>query len=323
MINVVNEKYKYPYNTIKDILYLAEENINNIIDKYVKVAGWVRSVREQGKDTFAFCSLNDGTTSDCLQVIINKENDSENDEENFSDFYNYANTGCSIRVEGNIIKSPANGQLIELIANKIFLEGKVENSGSYPIAKTRINLDTLRNYCHLRARTNTFGCIFRIRSNMMYATHQFYQEHGFLHLDPNVITVNECEGGAGVFTVSEMFSNTVNNIPTIKDSDNVDWKKDHFEKKAFLTVSSQLQLEALACSLGNVYTTNKSFRSEHSLTSKHVSEFTHLEIEQCFTSFDDLMNIAEDYVKFVLEYIKIYNTKDLNVLNAYTSRGLT
>ena len=209
-----------------------------------------------------------------------------------------------------------------MIANKLFLEGKVEDSGSYPIAKTRINLDTLRNYCHLRARTSTFGCIFRIRSNMMYATHQFYHEHEFLHLDPNIITVNECEGGAGVFTVSEMFSDQVNNIPIVKESNNVDWKKDHFEKKAYLTVSSQLQLEALACALGNVYTTNKSFRSEHSLTSKHVSEFTHLEIEQCFTSFDDLMNIAEDYVKFVINYIKIHNNKDLNVLNAYTSKGL-
>lgn len=277
-------------------------NLLNAFPKMtVKVCGWIRTVRSSGKG-FAFCSINDGSTPDCLQIIVNQENDKDN---TFENFYENATTGCSIRVNGYLVESPAKGQLIELVATNIFLEGLVEDSNTYPIAKTKINIDTLRQYCHLRPRTGIFGSIFRIRSMLTQATHQFYNSKGFLHLDPNVISVNECEGGAGVFTVTELDHN---------QDKKANWKEDHFGKRAFLTVSSQLQLEALACALGNVYTTNKSFRSEHSLTSKHVSEFTHLEIEQCFTDFKELMDIGEEYIKFVINHVLQNGIKDLNNL---------
>ena len=291
--------------------------MESIIDTQVSVVGWIKTVRTQSKDAFAFCSLNDGSTHDCIQIIVNKEKEEMDGQ--FDDFYQNASTGASIRVTGTLIKSPAKGQLIELIAKNIVVEGKIDNPEVYPIAKNKINLDTLRGICHLRSRTNIFGNINRIRNALSFATHKFYQERDFLHLDPNVISINECEGGAGVFTVTELDQTNKDNQ---LDDGSVNWKKDHFNRRAYLTVSSQLQLEALACSMGNVYTTNKSFRSEHSLTSKHVSEFTHLEIEQCFTSFEDLMDIGEDYVKYVIDYVLTNNMKEIKALNSYQSKGL-
>ena len=161
----------------------------------------------------------------------------------------------------------------------------------YPIKKTS-KLDTLRQVAHLRPRTKTIGSVFRIRNTIMYETHNFFQNKEFLNLDPNIITVNECEGGAGVFTATELMKNSVRDIPSTNGK--INYKKDHFKKQAYLTVSSQLQLEALACSMGNIYTMNKSFRSEHSSTNKHASEFTHLEIEMVDIDNRDLMNIGKE-----------------------------
>ena len=149
---------------------------------------------------------------------------------------------------------------------------------------------------------------------MMMATHEFYDREGFLLLDPNIITTSECEGGAGVFQLTEKDISVPSDLKCIDKTKNYDWSKDHFGKPVYLTVSSQLQLEALAMSMGRVYTVNKSFRSEHSVTHKHVSEFTHLEIEQCFTSLEDLMNISERFVKFVMKSVLEHNRKDLVLL---------
>ncbi len=306
---VKKDKYKYPHDKIKDIFSRATDDLDSLIDTEVSVAGWIRTVRSQSKDAFSFFALTDGTCHECLQVIVNKEH--EKIEGGFDEFYDKASTGTSIRVTGQIVRSPAKGQTIELMAKKVFVEGVVHELETYPISKKKTNLDTLRGVCHLRSRTAGFASIFRIRNALSFATHKFYQERDFLHLDPNIISVNECEGGAGVFTVTELDM-----------EGKADFKKDHFGKRAFLTVSSQLQLEALACSMGNVYTTNKSFRSEHSLTSKHVSEFTHLEIEQCFTDFNDLMNVGEDYVKYVINYVLEHCYTDLESLNRYMSKGL-
>jgi len=193
---------------------------------------------------------------------------------------------------------------------------------SYPLAKSKMNLDTLREYIHLRGRTNTFGSVFRIRSSLMKLLHDFYHNEGFLHLDPNIITINECEGGAGVFQVTENDLSKHNELKLIKDTTIYDWGTDHFCNPVYLTVSSQLQLEAMACSLGNVYTMNKSFRSEHSSTTKHVSEFTHLEIEMININLDDLMNISEKMIKYVITRLFETNIEDLENLNKIISVGL-
>jgi asparaginyl-tRNA synthetase len=213
-----------------------------------------------------------------------------------------------------MVRSPAKGQEFEVLVKEGDLEllGGVEKD--YPIMKANVTFDYLRDHAHLRARTRTFSSIYRIRHRMMMATHEFYDCEGFLLLDPNIITTSECEGGAGVFQITEKDISVPGDLKCIDKTTKYDWSKDHFGKPVYLTVSSQLQLEALAMSMGRVYTVNKSFRSEHSTTHKHVSEFTHLEIEQCFTSLEDLMNIAERFVKFVMKSVLEHNRKDLVLL---------
>lgn len=269
---------------INDILNLP---INNEIE----INGWITTFRKQ--KNLIFMNVNDGSNSNGIQLIMEKEMDN-------------LLQGTSINAKGKLVNSPAKGQDKEVIIKELNIIGNVMEN--YPLIKGRMNLDTLRNYQHLRGRTKTFGCVFRIKSSIWNATNLFYQKEGFLHLDPNILTINECEGGAGVFSVCE--------------DKKLSWDKEHFGKPVYLTVSSQLHLEALACSLGDVYTMNKSFRAEHSNTNKHLSEFTHLEIEKVFCNLEDLMNHAENYVKFIINYLLENNLKDLETLDSFVSKGL-
>ena len=281
---------------------------NGKIGESVQIAGWVQTCRKQ--KNMSFIKLVDGSCPEGMQLIW---------EDVDPDVQNDITTGCSIKVKGTLVESPAKGQDVEVKVSEITVIGKAD-SDEYPLAKARMNLETLRNFIHLRTRTNSFGNIFRIKSAISQGTHQFFKEEGYFHLDPNVITINECEGGAGVFQVTENDLSDLTKLP-YKDS-KYDWSKDHFGKPVFLTVSSQLQLEAISCGLGAVYTTNKSFRSEHSSTSKHVSEFTHLEIEDIFIELEDLMNIGERYIKYLCQYIQDNCSSELNGLNSFISKGI-
>ena len=289
------------------------------LEATVLVQGWVTTSRSQ-KD-LTFIKLNDGSHPEGIQVIVNG-----------SDKFN---VGSSLSIEGKLVKSPAEGQLFELQANNITVLGYCEPS-DYPLSKSKMSLDYLRNFTHLRYRTSTFGSVFRIKSAISHATHKFFEENGYLHLDPNIMTVNECEGGAGVFQVTErditfpkklpFEQEEVKNLVTNKmekyPTDKYDWTSDHFGKPVYLTVSSQLQLEAIACALGSVYTTNKSFRSEHSSTNKHLSEFSHLEIEACFINLEQLMSVGENYIKYVGRYLLEHCEADINNLSKFVSKGL-
>ena len=283
---------------IKDILQRNQEGLE------VDVSGWILNIRNQAEN--CFITLTDGSTSDPFPIYIKKEGK--------ADIVSTICNGCSVHCRGVMVKSPGKGQEFELLVKEddIELLGGVEKD--YPIMKANVTFDYLREHAHLRARTRTFSSIYRIRHRMMMATHEFYDKEGFLLLDPNIITTSECEGGAGVFQLTEKDISVPSELKCIDKSKNYDWSKDHFGKPVYLTVSSQLQLEALAMSMGRVYTVNKSFRSEHSVTHKHVSEFTHLEIEQCFTSLEDLMNISERFVKFVMKSVLEHNRKDLVLL---------
>ena len=281
----------------------------------VTVQGWVVTSRDQKELTFL--KLNDGTHPAGLQVLAATP---------------YP-VGSALRIEGLVVESPAAGQAIELKATRIEVLGSCDPE--YPLMKTKMSLEYLRDLPHLRARTSTFGSVFRIKSMISQATHTFWAREGFLHLDPNIMTVNECEGGAGVFQVTERDISVPSKLPLCKEiitdasgvsqtrvTEQYDWSRDHFGKPVFLTVSSQLQLEALACSLGSVYTMNKSFRSEHSNTNKHLSEFTHLEIETCFGNLDGLMDLAERYIKFLCNHVLAEATADLENLERFVSKGL-
>lgn len=293
---------------------------NELLDKNIVIQGWVTTSRSQ-KDLI-FVKLNDGSHPDGIQIIINN-----NKNEKYP-------TGSSMEVTGTLVKSPAEGQLFEVVASNINILGEC-NSDTYPLSKSKMSLDYLRNYNHLRFRTSTFGSVFRIKSAISHATHKFYEMKGYLHLDPNIMTINECEGGAGVFQVTEKDISVPSWLPlkkvlekdttgklVEKQTNIYDWSSDHFEKPVYLTVSSQLQLEAIACSLGSVYTTNKSFRSEHSSTNKHLSEFAHLEIESCFIDLDELMDVGEQYIKFVGQYLLDNCSADINNLGKFVSKGL-
>jgi asparaginyl-tRNA synthetase len=286
--------------TTKDL----HESYESLINCEITTCGWIKSVRKQA--TMIFISISDGSDSRNVQIVT----ESRDYEHRLAEF----TTGSAIKVVGVIFLSPSGlSQSWELRPLYIKSYGPIQDVSTYPIAKSKLGIDFLRTLPHLRSRTNFFSSVNRIRHRMMKATHDFYDAEGFLHLDPNILTVNECEGGAGVFTVTELLGDKVNQIPATPDG-SIDWSKDHFKRKVFLTVSSQLHLEGLAMSMGRVYTTNKSFRSEHSLTNKHVSEFAHLEIEQCFTSFEDLMNIAEKYVRYVMTQVHQTCKADLDQL---------
>jgi len=303
---------RHHINNIMSIKTFINKNWEN---KEVKVYGWVRTLRSSSS-TLGFCNLNDGSNVSGIQIIISDEHMNHSE---ISQFFKDVYMGTYLNCSGKLVESPAKGQAFELLLFNYTIIGNVDLS--YPLAKGKMNLDTLRNHIHLRSRTNVFGSVFRIRSTLMKILHDFYHSKGYLHLDPNVITTNECDGGAGVFQITE---NDITNLDTMKKTKEgkYDWSSDHFNCPTFLTVSSQLQLEAMACSLGNVYTVNKSFRSEHSCTTKHVSEFTHLEIEMVNNTLDDLMNISEEMIKYSISEIFIRSGEDIENLNKFISKGI-
>lgn len=328
------------------------KNINDTyldyIDKEIELNGWVQTIRNQ-KD-ISFIKINDGSTPLSIQLVIDSKINTNN-----------IHTGTSINVKGILIKSPAAGQTFEICVSELNILGLC-NPDDYPLAKGKLPLVYLRTYPHLRFRTSTFGSIFRIKSTIDFATHLFFHNKGYLHLDPNILTTSECEGGAGAFQVTEnditnldklpFIENTLvsevrtkdttvlkeqneilsinndidimpnwSNPPKIKEK-KYDWNKDHFSTPVYLTVSSQLQLECISCAVGAVYTTNRSFRAEHSNTNKHASEFSHLEIENTFVNLDDLMDIGEKYIKFVGDYLLQNNLDDLKNLDNFVSKGI-
>lgn len=286
---------------IKHIYDIEKETIKKGV---ITICGWVNQTRNQ--TNIIFLNVNDGSDPNGLQIVCKADN-----KKIFTRCQEIHN-GCYIKVQGKIIESPAKGQIYELVLSNIDTIHTCDIN-SYPLKKN-VKLRTFRQIPHFRAKSKAFGCIYRIRNTLMYETHKFLQEQDFLHLDPNIITTNECEGGAGVFTVTELLH---------KDGkQNIDFTKDHFKKQTYLTVSSQLQLEALACGMGNCYTTNKSFRSEHSLTNKHVSEFTHLEIEMIDNTNKDLMDIGEKYIKHIIRKVYSKNRDDICTLDKFVSKGL-
>jgi asparaginyl-tRNA synthetase len=278
------------------------------LNSEVTLNGLIQTVRSQ-KD-LTFIKLTDGSNANGIQLVS----------ESLSSEGLY--TGTAITVKGILIESPAKGQKFEVQVKELTIIGNLDPD-SYPFSKGKLSLTFLRTFPHLRFRTNTFGAVFRIKSAISLATHLFFNENNYLHLDPNIITINECEGGAGVFQVTENDLSNISTLPINKETKKYDWTKDHFDKPVFLTVSSQLQLEAISCALGAVYTTNKSFRSEHSNTNKHLSEFTHLEIENTFIDLDYLMDISEKYIKYVGNYLLEKKLEDLKCLDLFISKGIT
>lgn len=296
---------------IKSLFNLPFDNIINTIHI---VKGWIRSTRKQ-KDHI-FLTLYDGSSADMLQVLPSDTID--------KDIIDDLKVGSCVSITGKIVESPAKWQKFEMISDDIIIIGKVQYISTYIPATKKISFETLRGVHHLRSKFRSFQSIFRIRSKLMFIMQRFFEEHGVFHLDPNIITTADCEGAGEMFSISTVLnSGKINDIPQVGVlSDTVDFEKDFFRKHAYLTVSSQLQLEALCAGLGSVYTTNKSFRSEKSKTNRHQAEFIHIEWELAFIELKDLMDFSEDLVTYSIRCLLKESADDLQILDSYVSKGL-
>lgn len=280
-----------------------------LIGQQVTIKGWVRSVRDQKE--FAFAMINDGSTLAGLQVII------ESTLANFEETVKQLTTGSSVSVTGTVVQSPGQGQAVELKAEQITLIGGCDGD-TYPLQKKRHTLEFLRTIAHLRPRTNTIGAVARIRNALSYATHKFFQERDFLYVHTPIITASDCEGAGQMFNVTTLDLNNPARTPDKK----IDYTQDFFGKSAFLTVSGQLNGEAYACALSDIYTFGPTFRAENSNTSRHLAEFWMIEPEMAFADLNDNMDCAESYLQYCLNYVLENNSADLEFFDAFISKGI-
>lgn len=260
------------------------KNIN--LDNNICVKGWVRTKR-QGKN-ITFISLNDGSTINSLQVVL--------DMQKFKiELVEQINTGSSVEFSGNLIKSQGKIQNYELDATELFLLGE-SDVGRYPIQPKKHSLEFLRDVAHLRPRTNTFSAIFRIRHAVIFSVHKFLNDKGFVNIHTPIITSSDAEGAGEMFKVTSLDLNNIKN-------NKVDFNKDFFSKEVNLTVSGQLNAELGALALSEVYTFGPTFRAENSNTSRHLAEFWMVEPEMAFYDIIDNMNLAEDILKYIISYV--------------------
>jgi asparaginyl-tRNA synthetase len=276
------------------------------IDQTLTVCGWVRSVRDQ--KSFAFIEINDGSRLGNLQIIAN---------ETLRPQFEKLTTGASVSITGKLVKSPGNKQPFELQAESIEIFGTCP-AESYPLQKKRHSFEFLRTIAHLRPRTNTQGAITRVRHALSYATHHFFNERGFLYIHPPIITTADTEGAGEQFLVS-----TLNyNQPPRHSDGTIDYSQDFFQRPAYLTVSGQLNAEAMACALGDVYTFGPTFRAENSHTSRHLSEFWMMEPEMAFCDLKGNMDIAESYTKEMIRYLLENCSEDMEFFDQFIEKGL-
>jgi len=267
---------------------MQRERINNILAKgkageTVQVCGWVRSKRDS--KAFAFVVLNDGSTQDTLQLIVDGGTPA-------FDQLPLCNTGAALRAKGELRASPGKGQSVELHVQELEVLGGADPE-KYPLQKKGHTLEFLREIGHLRPRSNTFGAVFRLRSALAQSVHEFFQERGFVWAHTPILTASDCEGAGEMFTVTTM---ELKNPP--RDAKGgIDYSKDFFGKHAHLTVSGQLEGEFMAMALGDIYTFGPTFRAENSNTTRHLSEFWMIEPEMAFADLEDDAQLAEDFLK--------------------------
>ncbi len=269
---------------------LLKKDAGHLIGTEVNVKGWVRTRR--GNKNVAFIALNDGSIIHNIQVVV--------DVRAFGDDELLRNitTGSCISVNGKLVESLGKGQKVEIQANEIQLYGSADPE-KYPLQKKGHSLEFLREIAHLRPRTNTFGAIFRIRHALSFAIHKYFNDHGFYYLHTPIITGSDAEGAGEMFRVTTL--NLKN--PPLNDAGNVDFSQDFFGKETNLTVSGQLEGELGALALSTIYTFGPTFRAENSHTSRHLSEFWMIEPEMAFYDIRDNMDLAEDFLKYLIGYL--------------------
>ncbi len=287
--------------------YGERKKQENYIDKKVTVGGWVRSIRDS--KTFGFIVVNDGTFFNPLQVVYSDRLD------NFAEV-SKLNVGAAIIVTGTLVATPQAKQPFEIQADSVDVEGA--SAPDYPLQKKRHGFEYLRTVSHLRPRTNTFQAVFRVRSLTAYAIHKFFQERDFVYVHTPLITGSDCEGAGEMFRVTTL---DMGNPPKNEDG-SIDYSQDFFGKETNLTVSGQLNGETYAQAFRNIYTFGPTFRAENSNTTRHAAEFWMIEPEMAFADLDDNMALAEDMLKYIINYVMEQAPEEMNFFNSFVDKGL-
>ena len=276
-------------------------------DQEVTVGGWVRSNRDSKQ--FGFLTISDGTFFTPLQVVYHDTM------ANFQEVAKYG-VGAAVIVKGKLVATPDAKQAFEVQADEVMLEGA--SSPDYPLQKKRHTLEYLRTIDHLRPRTNTFQAVFKIRSLVAFAIHQFFQERGFVYVHTPIITASDAEGAGEMFQVTTL---PLDQVPKTEDG-KVDFSQDFFSKKTSLTVSGQLYGETFAQAFRNIYTFGPTFRAENSNTQRHAAEFWMIEPELAYADLDDVIQCEEDMLKYMIQYVLDNAPEEMAFLNQFVDKGL-
>lgn len=294
---------------MKDItLRQLWRNTSEYENREVTVHGWIRNNRSSNK--FGFIELNDGSFFKSVQVVYEQEFI-----DNFEEI-SKAYVATSLEVKGTCVPTPEAKQPFEIKASKISIEGTSEPD--YPLQPKRHSMEFLREIAYLRPRSNTFSAVFRVRSLVAYALHQFFQERDFVYVHTPIITGSDCEGAGEMFQVTTM---NLSDIPRNEDG-SVDYSQDFFAKPTNLTVSGQLEGEAMALAFRNIYTFGPTFRAENSNTARHASEFWMIEPEIAFAELEDIMVLAEDMIKYVINYVLEHAPEEMEFFSRFVDKGL-
>lgn len=289
--------------TVKDFY----KNTNSFVEKEITIEGWVKTIRDS--KNFGFIELNDGTFFKNVQIVFNDAL------ENFSEICKLT-ISSSIKVKGKFILTENAKQPFEIQANYIEVESLSDSS--YPLQKKKHSFEYLRTISHLRPRANTFHAVFRVRSALAYAIHKFFQERGFVYVHTPILTGSDAEGAGEMFNVNSF---DLDNIPK-NEKGEIDFSQDFFGKSTHLTVSGQLNAETFAQSFCNVYTFGPTFRAENSNTVKHAAEFWMVEPEICFADLADDMDLAEDMIKYIFQYVLDNCPEEMEFFNKFIDTGL-
>lgn len=312
------------FYTTRAILFAMIDLIKDILKfegdgRKISVCGWVRTKRET--KNLAFLELNDGSCFSSMQVIFDLEKANDIIKNNIKRL----STGASVKVTGTLVASPGAGQKTEVQANDIFVFGEADTE-TYPLQKKKHSMEFLREIAHLRPRTNTFGAVARVRNQMSFAVHTFFQERGFQYVHTPLITASDCEGAGEMFQVTtldyEMLAKNALEKKLAPNDFHINYADDFFGKKTYLTVSGQLEGEAYATALSRIYTFGPTFRAENSNTTRHLSEFWMIEPEMAFFELKDNMDLAEQFICFLLKWALEKCSEDLTFFDQRIKPGI-